>query len=168
MDNYLHDLLVELKTPENLAGFITTVFGIFIGFLLSSRQYARQKKKEQNQLELKYTRLIKEEMLSNLRYIKIALNDITEKIPQQKFQENDIPDHEINILKEAIKGITQYLKSTITDRALLSAVRMGALQPIMIDNISRAYDCYEVAINAMAPYQVNIEAGKVLANKHGY
>ena len=168
MNTYICELFDKLVAPKNLASFITTILGVFLGFLLSSWQYKRQREKEQNQLELKYTSLIKNELKNNIKYIKTALKDINKKINEEEFDENNITQEEANKLKEIIKSNSQYLTSTINNKALLSAKRIGALQPIMLDKVTNAYDCYEVAINFIKPYQKNIEAGKILANKNHY
>lgn len=168
LKEYINQLITELINPQNLASFVTTILGVFIGFLLSSWQYRKQREKEQNQLELKYTLLIKKELVRNSEHINEVLENIDENFNENKLNKNNMSQKEANQLKEIIKSNSQYLDSVISNNALLSAKRMGALKPIKINEVSNAYDLYETIKNHIKPYQINIESGKILTNKNIY
>lgn len=168
LKEYINQLITELINPQNLASFVTTILGVFIGFLLSSWQYRKQREKEQNQLELKYTLLIKKELVRNSEHINEVLENIDENFNENKLNKNNMSQKEANQLKEIIKSNSQYLDSVISNNALLSAKRMGALKPIKINEVSNAYDLYETIKNHIKPYQINIDSGKILTNKNIY
>jgi len=168
LKEYINQLITELINPQNLASFVTTILGVFIGFLLSSWQYRKQREKEQNQLELKYTLLIKKELVRNSEHINEILENIDENFNENKLNKNNMSQKEANQLKEIIKSNSQYLDSVTSNNALLSAKRMGALKPIKINEVSNAYDLYETIKNHIKPYQINIESGKILTNKNIY
>jgi hypothetical protein len=160
------EFIKALFTAQNVAAFITTMLGVFVGFLLSVRQYNKQKLKADNELELKYTLMVKKEMEYSHDAFKVILGNINNFLSENELLDKDgkIKDIKEDWAKEEkakdlfITGV-QYLESMISDRALSSASRAGSTKAISLDEVIDAYYSYNVYISKVKPDSDNLQRG---------
>jgi hypothetical protein len=162
--SYVQKVLIELIAPEGAALFFTTLLGVFVGFLLSYNSYLRRKEKEQNALELKYTKLAIQEMENNKNRFKVVSEQIDKHLKDIKLDEN-MSEKEIVKTQNIFIGLCQYLKALVTNNTLTSCHNVGAVQPLMLKEVYTAFELFQIAYTTLEPHRLNLEKGAKLKAK---
>ncbi|HBF39761.1 MAG TPA: hypothetical protein DDW50_20915 [Firmicutes bacterium] len=136
--NWLCKLFHQLISPDNVAKLFITILGVFLGYLLSIKQYKKHKIQEENQLTLKYIGLLKHELRMNQSVVDTSLGVLNEKYDTPAIAIN-------NFLKSSV-----LINSSISDEALPAVSRVGIIKILSLSKIIHSYIqqrifCYQIS-----------------------
>jgi hypothetical protein len=135
---WLSKLFQKLISPDNIAKLIITILGVFLGYLLSARQYKKRQIKEETKLVLKYIKLIKNELEYNQSIIRGSFSKLN----------NDFPSP-ANAIDEFLQT-SDLITSSITDEALPAVTRVGIIKILSLNKVIHSYTqqrilCFQIS-----------------------
>lgn len=131
--------------------FINTILGVFIGFLLSSYWYKRNKRKEKLNLDLKYIILANKEVTANKKLFIDCLNILNENLEEINLNEKKYEDMNFNqdFSKETIDKCQNLIRilnkklNNFENKGVNSAYRAGIYKILKVDSLFNLYNSFE-------------------------
>lgn len=131
--------------------FIITILGVFLGFLLSSYWYNRNKRKEKLNLDLKYIKLVHKELIANLNLLINCLQLLNKSLKEINLYKEKYDDINYNqdFSKETIDRCEQLIHTlnkkfnNFENEGLNSAYRAGINKILKISSLFKLYNSIE-------------------------